>query len=261
MADGPNRPNRPIRPRGGGQAGRRRRVVIEGGAARGRDARQARDRSAQPAAPKQAPVQPTGPVTVESGVTVKGLSGALGIPMSQIIKILMGLGQMRTATQSLSDDEVELIATEVRREVMIKHAADDERARGRRGRRGRSQSASAGRDDHGPRRPRQDDAPGRDPLDGRRRDRGGRYHAAHRRVPDGRRRPEDHVPRHAGPRGFHGDARARREGDGHRRPRRRRGRRRHAADARSRSAMRAPQRCRSSSRSTRSTCLTRTPTG
>ncbi|HET9242654.1 MAG TPA: translation initiation factor IF-2 [Gaiella sp.] len=126
MADGPNRPNRPIRPRGGGQAGRRRRVVIEGGAARGRDARQARDRSAQPAAPKQAPVQPTGPVTVESGVTVKDLSGALGVPMSQIIKILMGLGQMRTATQSLSDEEVELIATEVGREVTIKHAADDE---------------------------------------------------------------------------------------------------------------------------------------
>jgi translation initiation factor IF-2 len=46
--------------------------------------------------------------------------------MPEIIKILMGLGQMRTATQSLSDDEVELIATEVKREVTIKHAADEE---------------------------------------------------------------------------------------------------------------------------------------
>jgi translation initiation factor IF-2 len=100
--------------------------VIEGGAARGRDARAARDRSAQAPARPQAPVQPTGPVTVESGVTVKDLSAALGVPMSQIIKILMGLGQMRTATQSLSDDEVELIAAEVEREVTIKHAADDE---------------------------------------------------------------------------------------------------------------------------------------
>src|SRR6187455_1475726 len=125
MADGPNRPNRPIRPRGGGQGGRRRRVVIEGGAARGRDARAARDRSQQaPPRQQQAPVQPTGPVTVESGVTVKDLSGALGVPMAQIIKILMGLGQLRTATQSLSDEEVELIATEVEREVTIKHAAD-----------------------------------------------------------------------------------------------------------------------------------------
>jgi translation initiation factor IF-2 len=126
MADGPNRPNRPIRPRGGGQGGRRRRVVIEGGAARGRDARAARDRSQQAPARPQAPVQPTGPVTVESGVTVKDLSAALGVQMAQIIKILMGLGQMRTATQSLSDEEVELIAAEVEREVTIKHAADDE---------------------------------------------------------------------------------------------------------------------------------------
>ena len=100
--------------------------MIEGGAARGRDARAARDRSAQAPARTQAPAAPTGPVTVESGVTVKDLSGALGVPMSQIIKILMGLGQMRTATQSLSDEEVELIAAEVGREVTIKHAADDE---------------------------------------------------------------------------------------------------------------------------------------
>src|SRR6187431_368690 len=125
MADGPNKPNRPIRPRGGGQGGRRRRVVIEGGAARGRDARAARDRSQQAAPRAPTPPPATGPVTVESGVTVKDLSGALGIPMSQIIKILMGLGQLRTATQSLSDEEVELIATEVEREVTIKHAADD----------------------------------------------------------------------------------------------------------------------------------------
>ena len=46
--------------------------------------------------------------------------------MPQIIKMLMGLGQMKTATQSLSDDEVELIAAELEREVTIKHAGDDE---------------------------------------------------------------------------------------------------------------------------------------
>ena len=125
MADGPNKPNRPIRPRGG-SGGRRRRVVIEGGNARGRDGRQARDRSAPQPRQQQAHVQPTGPVTVESGVTVKDLSQALGVSMPQIIKILMGLGQMRTATQSLSDEEVELIAGEVEREIVIKHAADDE---------------------------------------------------------------------------------------------------------------------------------------
>jgi translation initiation factor IF-2 len=127
MADGRNRPNRPIRPRGG-SAGRKRRVVIEGGGARSREGRQPRDRSGTGAPPRQQqPVaQPTGPVTVESGVTVKDLSQALGVPMGELIKILMGLGQMRTATQSLSDEEVELIATEVKREVTIKHAADEE---------------------------------------------------------------------------------------------------------------------------------------
>jgi translation initiation factor IF-2 len=126
MADGRNRPNRPIRPRGG-PGGRKRRVVIEGGGARGRDGRQPRDRSAAPAAPRQAPAAPpSGPITVESGVTVKDLSHGLGVPMPELIKILMALGQMRTATQSLSDEEVEVIATELQREITIKHAAEEE---------------------------------------------------------------------------------------------------------------------------------------
>ena len=46
MADGPNKPNRPIRPRGG-TSGRKRRVVIEGGAARSREARPTRERGSQ----------------------------------------------------------------------------------------------------------------------------------------------------------------------------------------------------------------------
>src|SRR5436305_1701523 len=46
--------------------------------------------------------------------------------MPQIIKLLMHLGQMKTATQSLSDEEVQLIAAELEREVTIKHADDDD---------------------------------------------------------------------------------------------------------------------------------------
>ena len=46
--------------------------------------------------------------------------------------MLMGLGQMKTATQSLTDDEVELIAVELEREVTIKHAGDEEAERGSR---------------------------------------------------------------------------------------------------------------------------------
>jgi translation initiation factor IF-2 len=126
MSDGRNRPNRPIRPRGGGPGGRKRRVVIEGGGARSQG-RQARDRSSVPSQPRQAPAPPpTGPVTVESGATVKDLSHALGVPMPELIKILMSLGQMRTATQSLSDEEIEVIGSELEREITIKHAAEEE---------------------------------------------------------------------------------------------------------------------------------------
>jgi translation initiation factor IF-2 len=128
MADRPNRPNRPIRPRQGAPSGgRKRRVVIDTGAARPREnARQARERAeARPKQPREV-VQPTGPVTVESGVTVKDLSQALGKPMPEIIKMLMVLGAPKTATQSLSDEEVELIAAEIDREITIKHAAEEE---------------------------------------------------------------------------------------------------------------------------------------
>src|SRR4029450_12474583 len=44
----------------------------------------------------------------------------------ELIKILMNLGQMKTATQSLADEEVEIIGTELKREITIKHAADEE---------------------------------------------------------------------------------------------------------------------------------------
>jgi translation initiation factor IF-2 len=128
MADRPNRPNRPIRPRQGAPAGRRkRRVVIDTGAARPRqDGRQARERQeTRPKQPREV-VQPTGPVTVESGVTVKDLSQALGKSMPELIKMLMTLGAPKTATQSLADEEVELIAAEIGREITIKHAADEE---------------------------------------------------------------------------------------------------------------------------------------
>ena len=125
MAD---RPNRPMRPRGGsGGPGRRRRVVIDTGAARPRqDSRTRRpDTSDRQPKEKREIVPPTGPVTVPSGVTVRDLSQALEVKMPEIIKILMNLGQMKTATQSLSDEEVELIATEVGREINIKHLAEE----------------------------------------------------------------------------------------------------------------------------------------
>jgi translation initiation factor IF-2 len=124
---GGNRPNRPIRPRQAQTGRRKRRVIIDSQAARPRpDARQARDRQdTRPKQPREV-VQPTGPGTVQSGVTVKELSQALGKPVAEIIKIMMGLGEMVTITQSLSDEAVQLIAAEFKREVTIKHAGDED---------------------------------------------------------------------------------------------------------------------------------------
>src|SRR6058998_268131 len=127
---GPNRPNRPMRPRQGGPGARRkRRVVIDNAAARPRDARQQqREREAsRPKTPREvAPV--TGPVSVESGLTLRDLSQALGVPAPKIIMFMMGLGKVVTITQSLGDDEVELIAAELapERELTIRHAADED---------------------------------------------------------------------------------------------------------------------------------------
>ena len=118
---------RPLRPRSGATGGRRkRRVVIDSQANRPRqDSRTPRE-TPKPRQEQPAPVQPTGPVQVNSGATVKELSAALGIPVPQIIKIMMDVGEMVTITQSLADDAVELIATQLEREVEIKHADDED---------------------------------------------------------------------------------------------------------------------------------------
>jgi translation initiation factor IF-2 len=103
-------------------------VVIDNAANRPRESpRQARERQeARP--PKQPVAPPTGPVSVPSGVTVKDLSAAMGKTVPDIIKVMMGLGKMVTITQSLSDEEVELISAELipDRELQIKHAAEEE---------------------------------------------------------------------------------------------------------------------------------------
>ncbi|MBD0289637.1 MAG: translation initiation factor IF-2 [Thermoleophilia bacterium] len=121
---------RPLRPRGGAPGGRRRRrVVIDSQAARPRpDARQRDGAGAPPRERReqQPAAQPTGPVTVESGATVKDVSAALGVPMPAIMKFLMGAGEMVNITQSLSDEAIELIAGEFEREVTIKHADEEE---------------------------------------------------------------------------------------------------------------------------------------
>jgi translation initiation factor IF-2 len=102
---------------------KRRRVVIDASA---------RNRGARPAAPaapapskeiERAPVGEKEPqssgVRVEPGATVKDLGEALGVPPTQIIKVLMGLGEMKTLTQTLSTEEIELVSEELSVEVEI----------------------------------------------------------------------------------------------------------------------------------------------
>ena len=178
-----------MRPRGGGGPGRRRRrVVIDSQAARPRpDARQRPGDPPRQREPSQPPAPaPTGPVTIDSGATVKDVSSALGESLQKIMKFLMEAGEMVNITQSLSDEAIELIAAEFApdRELRIKHAdGEDDLEPEVYETIGRSDRASARRDDHGPRRPRQDVAPRCAARIRSRRDRGRRDHAAHRRVP------------------------------------------------------------------------------
>ena len=74
-------------------------------------------------------------------------------------------------------------------------------------------------------------------------------------------RRQDHLHRHARPRGLHGHARPRRQGDGHRRAGGGGRRRRHAADDRGDQPRQGGRACRSSWRSTRSTSPTPTRSG
>src|SRR4051794_9759931 len=130
MANG-GKPNRPLRPRGGsGPGNRRRRVVIDNQAARPRDARQGRGRDDTPRreGPRQPAAAPTGPVSVESGVSVRDFSQALGVPMQNIIKPLMARAVMKAGTQPHPEGEGELIAAGLGGEVTIKPAAHKEEA-------------------------------------------------------------------------------------------------------------------------------------
>ncbi|MBA4116711.1 MAG: translation initiation factor IF-2 N-terminal domain-containing protein, partial [Rubrobacter sp.] len=104
---------------------KRRRVVIDASAT---------NRGPRPVAVGEAPVQreslPVAEVTeetqvekktarVEPGATVKDLADALEVAPTAIIKVLMGLGEMKTVTQTLSTEEIELIAEEMGAEVEV----------------------------------------------------------------------------------------------------------------------------------------------
>ncbi len=168
-------PAGPRRSRGAPPAGgRRRRVVIDAGASRRGGGpqggpRNRRGRRGRPDHEEEQPVAPPSDqvVKIPSGASVKDVSQLLGVATPEIIKVLMGYGEMVTITQSLSDEAVTTLADDFGRKVEIAHAADEEvELAGRDPGRARGPQAARSRDHgHGPRRPRQDESARRHPRD------------------------------------------------------------------------------------------------
>ncbi|HWH15900.1 MAG TPA: translation initiation factor IF-2, partial [Miltoncostaeaceae bacterium] len=122
-------------PGGPGRGGRpgRRRVVIDaqagrrgsggpgrGGRGRGAGGGADREESRQSVVAAELPL-----VEVPSGANTKEVADLLDVSSAQIIKVMMGMGEMVTLTQSLSDEAIELIADELERKVRIVHAEDE----------------------------------------------------------------------------------------------------------------------------------------
>jgi len=126
---------------GGVGPGGRRRVVIDSQASRrqqnappppqpprrGRRGRRRRGTYDDTVAPLESAEVKAGDqlVSINSGSTVKDVAEYLGVPIPEVIKKLMGLGEMATLTQTLSDEAIALLAEEFGKEVEIVHAADE----------------------------------------------------------------------------------------------------------------------------------------
>ncbi len=120
-------------------AGGRRRVVIDSQASRrqqggpsnqpvrrprrGRRRRGTYDETIAPI--DTTAMEATDLIRVNSGSTVKDVAEYLGVPVPEIIKKLMMLGEMATLTQTLSDDAIQVLADEFEKKIEIVHAADD----------------------------------------------------------------------------------------------------------------------------------------
>ena len=129
-----------------GAAGGRRRVVIDSQASRratgagapaqsnqpprrqrrGRRRRGIYDEEAEsrPAASRTAVAEPDA-VRINSGSTVKDVAEYLDVPVPEVMKKLMALGEMKTLTQTLSDESILVLASELGKEVDIVHSEDE----------------------------------------------------------------------------------------------------------------------------------------
>jgi translation initiation factor IF-2 len=130
-----------------GNAGGRRRVVIDSQASRraaggggppqsnqpprrqrrGRRRRGVYDEVAESRPSRTAVADPSA-IQVNSGSTVKDVAEYLNVPVPEVMKKLMALGEMKTLTQTLSDESIQVLASELNKEVEIVHSEDEETA-------------------------------------------------------------------------------------------------------------------------------------
>jgi translation initiation factor IF-2 len=128
-----------------GNAGGRRRVVIDSQASRrntggppaqtnqpprrqrrGRRRRGVYDDEAEsrPSSSQAALAEPDA-TRINSGSTVKDVAEYLDVPVPEIMKQLMALGEMKTLTQTLSDEAIGVLAAELGKTVEIVHSEDE----------------------------------------------------------------------------------------------------------------------------------------
>ena len=178
-------------------------------------------------------------IRIENDVTLQTMAQQMSLKATELLMKLLSMGMSNVHINTTLDaDTAKILAGEFGWEVEDVGKSEEQtiaEARGEEEKRSRRDDpigdrASPGRHCHGSRRPRQDEPPRQDPQGQRRGRRGGRHHAAHRRLQGRDEARYDRVPRYAGSRGVHPDARSRRRRYRHRRPRRRCGRRRDAAD-------------------------------
>jgi len=135
----PTRDSRQGEQRPGAMAGRRR-VVIDSQASRrpssgpatqtprrpprrGRRRRGTYDETVAPI--DTSLLEATDLIRINSGSTVKDVAEYFGVPVPEIIRNLMALGEMATLTQTLSDEAIQVLAEDFKKDIEIVHAADD----------------------------------------------------------------------------------------------------------------------------------------
>ena len=128
-----------------GAAGGRRRVVIDSQASRratgagaptqsnqpprrqrrGRRRRGIYDEEAESRPASRTAVAEPDAVRINSGSTVKDVAEYLDVPVPEVMKKLMALGEMKTLTQTLSDESIMVLAAELGKDVDIVHSEDE----------------------------------------------------------------------------------------------------------------------------------------